>query len=141
MGSQAIPGFNGKVYISTDGGTNYTAIGEMKDATLTINSSEIDVTSFDSAGWSEFTPGLKDWEVGSEGLYIAADAGQDALFNALVNGTTVKVRLLPKAGTGNKGYQGDAILTSWEINNTTDDAVSISASFRGTGALTTYTAA
>lgn len=141
MASQAIAGFNGKVYISTDGGTTYIVIGELKDATLTLNQSEIDVTSLDSAGWSEFIAGLKDWEVSTEGLYIAGDAGQDALYNALVNGTAVKIRLLPKIGTGNKGYEGNAIITSWEINNTTDDAVSVSASFKGTGALTTYTAA
>lgn len=139
--TQAIAGYQGKVYISSDGGTTYNPIGEIRDATLTINSSEIDATSFDSGGWSEFIPGLKDWEVSAEGLYVVANAGQSALYNALVNGSTVKIRLLPKTGTGNTGYEGNAIITSWEINNTTDDAVSISASFRGTGALTTYTAA
>ncbi|MFK7695406.1 phage tail tube protein [Paenibacillus sp. HJGM_3] len=138
--TQAIAGFSGKVFISTNGGSTYSAVGEMRDATLSISNGEIDVTSFDSSGWAEYIPGLKEWEVDTEGLYVYADAGQSALYNALVNNTVVKVRLLPKNTTGQTGYQGDAFITSWEVNNTTDDAVSISASFRGTGALTTYTA-
>lgn len=140
MPTQAIAGFQGKVLISTDGGTNYIVLGEMREATLSIEAEELDATSFDSGGWSEFVSGLKSWEVESEGLYVQADAGQDALYNALVNGTKVKVRLLPKDGAGNKGFQGDAIVTSWELNPPVDDVVTVSATFRGTGALTTYTA-
>lgn len=140
MATQAFAGFNGKVYISSDGGSTYNAIGEVRDTTLSISQDEIEATSFDSAGWMEYLPGMKEWEAETEALYLYANVGQDALYNALVNGSTIKLRLLPKAGTGNKGYEGNAFVTKFEVKNATDDAVVLSASFRGTGPLNTYTA-
>lgn len=138
--TQAIAGFNGKVYISTDGGNNYTAIGEIRNAKLKIKQDEIEATSFDSGGWMEYIPGMKEWEVETEALYVYSNAGQSALYNALVNGSTVKIRLIPKNGTGNTGYQGDAFITDWEVETPVDDAVVVSANFRGTGPLQTYVA-
>lgn len=133
-------GFSGKVFISTDGGSTYTAIGECREAKLKIKQKDVDATSFDSAGWSEFIPGLKEWEVDTESLYLYGNAAQDALYNSLVGGSTVKIRLLPKNGAGNKGYEGNAFVSDWEINYKAEDAVVLSASFRGTGPLTTYIA-
>jgi predicted secreted protein len=140
MGTNAIAGFNARVSVSVDGGTSYQVIGEARDATLSISQNEIEATSFDSAGWSEYIPGLKEWSVEVEALYIPTNVAQENLFDALVNGATLKIKLLPKTGTGNTGYEGDVFVSSWEINPTPDDAVSVSVSFRGTGVLETYTA-
>lgn len=140
MATSAIAGFAARVSISTNNGTSFTMIGEARDATLNISQNEIDATSFDSAGWSEFIPGLKEWTVDIEALYVENNAGQSALYDALVNGDKVQIRLLPQNGTGNTGYEGDAFVTSWEINPTPDDVVAVSVSFRGTGVLDTYSA-
>lgn len=140
MATSAIAGFNARVSISADGGSSYQVIGEARDATLSISQNEIEATSFDSAGWSEYIPGLKEWSVDIEALYIPTNVAQENLFDALVNGTTLKIKLLPKTGTGNTCYEGDVFVSSWEINPTPDDAVSVSVSFRGTGLLETYTA-
>jgi 16S rRNA C967 or C1407 C5-methylase (RsmB/RsmF family) len=82
----------------------------------------------------------KEWSVDVEALYIPTNVGQENLFEALVDGTLLKIKLLPKTGTGNLGYEGYVFVSSWEINPTPDDAVSVSVSFRGTGVLETYTA-
>ena len=140
MASSAIAGFNARVSISIDGGTSFQLIGEARDATLSISQNEIEATSFDSAGWSEYIPGLKEWSVDVEALYIPTNVGQENLFEALVDGTLLKIKLLPKTGTGNLGYEGYVFVSSWEINPTPDDAVSVSVSFRGTGLLEQYTA-
>lgn len=140
MATSAIAGFNARVSISTDGGTTYVIVGESRDATLNISQNEIEATSFDSAGWSEYIPGLKEWTVDIEALYIPINAGQANLFDTLVEGEKIHIKLLPKTGTGNTGYQGEAFVSSWEINPTPDDAVAVSVSFRGTGELATYTA-
>ena len=140
MASSAIAGFNARVSISIDGGSSFQLIGEARDATLSISQNEIEATSFDSAGWSEYIPGLKEWSVDVEALYIPTNVGQENLFEALVDGTLLKIKLLPKTGTGNLGYEGDVFVSSWEINPTPDDAVSVSVSFRGTGLLEQYTA-
>ena len=140
MATAAIAGFNARVSVSTDGGTTFKLIGEARDATLNISQNEIEATSFDSGGWSEYIPGLKEWTVDIEALYIPTNDGQDALYDGLVAGSKVQVKLLPKTGTGNTGYKGDAFVTSWEINPTPDDAVAVSISFRGTGVLDTFVA-
>lgn len=138
--SQAFAGYSGKIYISTDGGTNYIPIGEATEMKFSIKTDDMDVTSFDSVGWKESIAGLKEWEADTSALYLYSNAGQDALYNALVNSSVLRLRLLPKTGTGNKGYQGDSIITSFEVSSKVDDIVSLSANFKGTGALSTYTA-
>jgi predicted secreted protein len=140
MATSAIAGFNARVSISADGGTSYQLIGEARDATLSVSQNEIEATSFDSAGWSEYIPGLKEWSVDIEALFIPTNIAQENLYDALVNGTGLKIKLLPKTGTGNIGYEGDVFVSSWEINPTPDDAIAVSVSFRGTGVLETFTA-
>lgn len=141
MASQAWAGYKGKVYVSTDGGSTYNAIGEVRESTLTISTEEIDVTSFDSNGWIENIAGLRSWEMSTEALYLYDNVGQEDLESALMAGNTVYMRVLPKSGTGNKGYEGEAIISSYEVNNTIDDAVVLSCEFLGKGELTTYTEA
>ncbi|WP_176392021.1 phage tail tube protein [Marininema halotolerans] len=140
MASQAIRGFEGKVYVSSDEGTTYQAIAGITDSTLTISQEELEAGSFDSKGWMEYIPGLKEWELETEGLYILADASQESLYQTLVGGSTVKVRLFPKNGVGNKGYEGEAFITSWEVENAVDDLVTVSATFRGSGEIMSVTA-
>lgn len=140
MATSAIAGFNAQVFISTNGGSTYTAIGETRDATLSITNNEIESTSFDSSGWMEVIGGLKEWEVSTESLYVYSNAGQSALYSSFVAGTSVKIRILPKNTAGLTGYVGDAIINSWEINMVPDDVISLSVGFKGTGTLATYTA-
>lgn len=140
MATNAMSGFSAKVEISVDGGTSYQTIGEARDATLSISQNEIEATTFDSAGWSEFIPGLKEWNVDIEALYVPTNVAQENLYEALVDGAMLKVKLLPKTGAGNIGYKGDVFVTSWEINPTPDDVIAVSVSFRGTGVLEQYTA-
>lgn len=141
MATQAIPGFKGNLSISNDGGTTYQTIAEMREATLTISQEELEASSFSSDGWMEYIPGLKEWELETEGIYLLADAGQDQLYDALVQGETVKVRLFPNDEDGNQGYEGEGFITSWEVNNAVDDVVSLSATLRGSGKLNQTTAA
>ncbi|MBD1372498.1 hypothetical protein IC620_09025 [Hazenella sp. IB182357] len=140
MASQAIRGFEGNIYLSKDNGTTYEAIASIKDSTLTISQKELEASSFASNGWMEYLPGMKEWELEAEGIYIHGDTVQESLYDALVNGSVVKVQLFPKDGTGNTGYEGEAFITSFEVNNAVDDIVTLSATFRGTGEMVTATA-
>jgi TP901-1 family phage major tail protein len=138
MASKAIAGFAGKLLIKN--GASFTAIAEVRDATLTIEQSEIDVTSFDSGGWVENIGGLNSFSIDCEALWRSDDTtGQDAIFSALTGGTVVTVQLFPKDATSAEGYQGDVIVTSFEVGVPIDDAVTVSISLIGTGALTAVT--
>ncbi|SMO48828.1 phage tail tube protein [Melghirimyces algeriensis] len=141
MATQAIPGFEGSIYLSKDQGTTLEKVAAIKDSTLTISQEELEASSFESNGWMEYVPGLKEWELEAEGIYLMTDAGQESLYQTLVDADTVLVRLFPKDGSGNKGYEGNAFITSWEVNNAVDDIVTLSATFRGTGEIQTITAA
>lgn len=136
MATAAVPGFNAVLAISTDGGSTYNTIGELKDFTLHLESNMINATSKDSAGWEEMIPGLKKWSISGGGLYLNANTGQDAAYNALVNGTKIKLRMRPVSTTGFDQYIGDAYINSWEVANPLEDAVAVNVSATGTGALT-----
>lgn len=135
MATQALPGYNAKLAVSTDGGSTYTDVGELRDVTLTLEADEIDATSKDSNGWREFIQGLKKWGGTAAGIYLQANVGQDALYNALVNGTTVMLRFRPKSGVGNDQFIGTAVVTHYEPAGPLDNAIAVNITFRGTGAL------
>jgi predicted secreted protein len=136
MASQATPGYKGGLYVRN--GTVSTKVAEIREATITIEQKEIDVTSFDSNGWNEYIGGLKGWEVDADALYRENDtSGQTALFTALSNGTTASINLFPRDTSSALGYSGSVIITSFEVGNTMDDAVALSLSMIGTGALST----
>ena len=139
MATQAIAGYNALLYISDDGGTTYSKIGELRDVTINVNLDAIEATSHDSGGWREFLPGLSQWGASAEALYVDADAGQDKVFSALDGKSTVKFRFTPKTGTGLEKFEGDGIITSWELSGPNDDAAAVSIEIQGTGALSKST--
>lgn len=141
MTTAAIAGYSAQFYVSDDGGTTWTALGETRDMTLSVTNNEVEATSFDSAGWMEVLGGLREWEASTESLWVYANGAQTDVFTALTGSSSVKIRFLPKTGTGLSGYTGTAICTSWEVSAAVDDVVTLSVTFKGTGALTTYTAA
>lgn len=131
--TQAIAGYNALLFLSQDGGTTYLQIGELRDVTLHKATDAIDATSHQSGGWREFNPGLSEWDASAESLYVDADAGQDAVYNALVNKTVLKFRMTPKTGTGLEKFEGDGFLMDWELTGPLDDAAAVSIEIRGTG--------
>lgn len=136
MATAAIPGFNATIEISTDGGTVYNPVGEMRDVTLQLEMAEIDATSKDSAGWGEIIAGIQRWSVTAEGLFVDGNTGQDALYDALTGRTLVKLRLRPRVASGLDQYVGDAYITGWENAEPLEDAVAVNITARGSGALT-----
>lgn len=138
MPTAAFAGFCGQVSVSTDG-NDYIVLGETRDSTLTLNQAEIDATSYNCAGWVENIPGLKSWEMSTESLFLVnQDVGQVAVFDAIIASQTIFWRFLPRQGAGRQGYYGQGFATSFEVNVPVDDAVSLSLSVIGTGALATY---
>jgi len=135
VSSQAIAGYGARLLVSTDGGATYSAVGEIRDVTLTLSLETIDVTSHDSAGWKESIPGAGSWSASGEALYVAADAAQSAVYSALVDKQKVKFRFEPQAGSGKPKYEGDGIITSWEVSGPNTDAAAVSLEIEGTGAL------
>lgn len=139
--TKAIAGLKARVYLKDDAGTTKTVLGEVKSATISINQGEIDVTTLASAGWAETIGGLRDWTCDFEGFLVPDDVQQEQLFDSLIDGQVINIDFYPEDAAGKKGYTGDAIVTSWEVEAVPDDVVSLKVSCKGTGALTSVTKA
>lgn len=144
MPTSASPGFQGQVYISIDGGSNYIPVGEAKSVSIAGSQEQLDATSFDSVGWKESIVGLKGWELTIDGFYInqsyRGNIGQVNVQDSFLGGQVVRWKILPLRGTGNIGYVGDGFVTTFDIAISVDSAVELSIGVMGTAYLDTYQA-
>ena len=112
-----------------------TLIGGQKNATLDISANTIDATTKDSEGWTEAINGDLSWSATCDGLYLVSDTGYKKLLDQMIARKPVDLTF---ADSANKLYRkGKAIITAISEDAGKDDVVSYSASFTGTGPLTT----
>lgn len=137
--ASATAGFYGGLYSVPAAPGTETRVAKARNATLSISTDTIDVTSFDTVGWAENIASFKSWTVDAELLYEPANVSQDDIRDALFNDTPLKIRLYPRDEDAMDGYEGNVIVTDYEVDIPVDDAVVISVTFTGTGALTPIT--
>lgn len=115
---------------------NATKFTHLTSCTLTIGQETIDITTFDSNGWKDFTVGDKEWSLSIEGNYAmdAAENGDEAA-DDIIAGTSHTV-LLSTEVTGDTTFSGTAWPESLDINSSQGDKVTLSVTYKGTGALT-----
>ena len=134
--------------MATVGIANGTLFGLYVGGTLVANgtshsftkSMEVrDATSKDSAGWSQSLEGLRSWEVSGDFLF-AQDAayGIDDLSAVLDARATVVLRFASTV-SADKYWNGTAYMTEISVEAGTEESMTFSASFTGTGAVN-YTA-
>lgn len=119
---------------------------------VTLNTTE--VSCKDNGDYNGVIPQNISWEVSAENLY--SDAGEAIYMNAVTNKTLVTLKFA-KAGNysatnengviGDNGHaewtvgtviaQGDAYITSFQINAPSGDNATMSVTFTGVGAFTT----
>lgn len=116
----------------TEGSTDYI-IGGQKDATLSLDSDTIDVTTKDDGDWRQFLAGLKSWTISCDALFIEGDVARQKIIQAFNNGTTVVVKFSKPTAFS---MSGNAIVTHLEFGAPLEDAFTASVEFQGTGSLT-----
>ena len=142
MATAAIPGRLASLRASTAAAStatsSQTALAELKNYTLTIDTTPIDVTNHDSSGWKEHIHGIRSWSWTADLVYLSTGAGQGALRANLLGATPALINVTFKQSTSNtsKKYQGKTRVTSFDLNTATDDAVLGTMSGVGNGALT-----
>jgi TP901-1 family phage major tail protein len=134
--TNAIPGFDGQVYISDDGGTTYNKIGELREMELSLEDELIDATSHDSGGWRENINGLNNWNITADALYIQNNVAQKDIFDALTGAVLLKVQFRPKDSVGLDQFFGDCRVSSWSQADPNDDAATAAIELQGCGDLT-----
>lgn len=139
MPTAGLPGFQGSVKIYNTNTTEWITFGEVMDSTWTFTADDLDATSYNSAGWREYIYGLQGWELNVETLYLNSDTSQDIAWNMVFGRAKQSFAFTPNnVGTG-QGYQGPAIIPSFEVGTPVDDKIVLSLVIRGTGEMTEFT--
>ena len=127
------------------------AIAESRTFTLTQNQAVIDLTNRDSAWWSQFIAGIRDWEISGDGLYIYNDLARRRLQHHYSHRNPVELDIIltlpwheavvgPHAPAaplyGKVVFTAKCILTNLTYPAPSDDAATISFTLKGTEALT-----
>lgn len=122
-----------KVNTGTEASPVWTAVAGQRNGTLNLSMDTIDVTSKDSAAWTERLAGLREWSIDFDGLLIEGDAGLQELEDAYMNHEKVQVQFVTPTGVK---YQGDAFLTDFSYEAPYGGEATASGTLSGTGALT-----
>ena len=122
-------GNEGLVHVGTD------AVGELRSWQFTENANMIETTVLSDTAQT-FSAGTTNWSGSAECFLDETDTAQTAL--TIGASATLKF-YFEGATTGDKYYTGTGLVESVDRSAATDDIVSVSFSFRGTGALTLAT--
>lgn len=110
-------------------------VGGQKNGSLNITNDTADATTKQSNGWKENIATLSSWNSSCEGLYYIDDAGYKAALDAMIAKEEVELEF---SNTSKSFYRkGRAIITSLAESAGQDGVVAYTASFTGTGPLTT----
>ena len=141
MATAAIAGYKAIVKASTATGGAQTAIGELREYTLSGTHDTFDATSHDSSGERERIGGITGWTGSAEALYLDDNATQRQVFNALNGQTKVDFSFMPIGSSSGDHWTGSGFITGHELTGPNEDAAALAIELEGTGvlALTTST--
>lgn len=112
---------------------NSTLLGYMNNVTLTMERDIAEVLAF-GAQYKEKLPTIKNWTASADGTVAFVSGGsQHKLYQAFESGEEVVLKIALDAAVY---FQGNALISNLEISGSPDDALSISASFEGSGGVT-----
>lgn len=138
--AQAIAGKDILLCVFDSTGENLYAIAGQQNLTINRSADTLETTSKDTTGgWKSYIPGMKEWSIDSDGLYVSGDSAHDALSAAFEDGSPVCVKVI-NSKTQKGLYGGLACVTDYPIEAPYDDAMTYSITLTGMGALTDLTA-
>jgi len=112
-----------------------TVIGELRSYTLENTSDTIEDTSMGDASRT-YKVGLKGFSGSASLFFDELDAGQILI----VVGSEIAIKVFPEgASSGDKFYEGNAIVTGYNISASFDGMVEAEMTFTGTGTLSLST--
>jgi len=112
-----------------------TVLGELRSYTLENTADTIEDTSMGDASRT-YKVGLKGFSGSASLFFDELDAGQILL----VVGSEIAIKVFPEgASSGDKFYEGNAIVTGYNISASFDGMVEAEMTFTGTGTLSLST--
>jgi TP901-1 family phage major tail protein len=129
--------YNGTLQVLKYDGTNMC---ELTNVTVSLSQETFDVTSKESAGWTEILPGVRSATFSAEGIadFQASNKDLADVFASFTGRTVVPIEWTNTI-TGDKKLTCNAYITSCEISAPMEDTVTYSIEFQSTGAVTSAT--
>ncbi|MED3691305.1 phage tail tube protein [Peribacillus butanolivorans] len=117
----------------TDAVPVYSPVGGQRNANLAEEVGEIDLTTEDSNGASEFGHGLYSATIECDGLYIPTSTGYQGLKGAFRGRKSIKVQIQED---GENTEEATCLITNMETDAPYDGETTYTASLRVSGAIT-----
>ena len=134
--AKAVAGKDILLMIWDKAGTNLLAIAGQQGLTINRSTDSLEVTTKDTVGgWKSFLAGMKEWSIDNDGLFVADDESHKELSGYFDRGDLVCLKVVNNK-TGKDMFGGLAAITDYSLEAPYDDAMTYSATFSGTGALT-----
>lgn len=116
----------------------YTVLGGQSGASLSRSASTFEVTDKNSGGWTEAMASFKSWSIECDAFVVLGDTAMEQLVTSFNAGTPLDISIRVGATTDANGYTmtGAVLITDFPEEYPQDDAVVISLTLTGTGALT-----
>ena len=127
------------LYISTDGGTNYTLVGSATNATLTINNETLDVTKKGNNGHRALAYGQQSATISAEGFVKYDDTiGSEQLRSTAIGSTddTNYMARFTSGVTGDNEVRFNAVIASFEESAAVDEMATYSITIESSGTIT-----
>lgn len=115
----------------------WTALGNTRDVTLSLEAGEADVTTRANSGWRATVATLKEASVEFEMVWDTADAGFTAIKNAFFGNDPIGLQVLD--ATGGQGLQADFSITNFSRNEALEEAITVSVTAKVTYSTTAPT--
>ncbi|WEQ79940.1 phage major tail protein [Streptococcus dysgalactiae subsp. equisimilis] len=116
-------------------GANLLAISGQQGLTINRTADSIEVSSKDTkGGWKSKIPGMKEWSIDNDGLYVPSDETHKQLGEAFEKSEFVCIKVIN--GKTQKGmFGGLASVSDYSLEAPYDDGMTYSISLEGNGAL------
>tara|TARA_R110000824_G_scaffold741_4_gene4602 strand:+ start:5868 stop:6311 length:444 start_codon:yes stop_codon:yes gene_type:complete len=112
----------------------WSAIGNARDVTLSLEAGEADASTRGSDGWRETIQALKDGSIEFELAADSSDAAFTAIKTAFFDGTSIDVVALdgPQATAGSQGLRMIAAVSAFSRSEPLEDTVTVSVTLKPT---------
>jgi hypothetical protein len=125
-----ILGKDAKIYQGAPGAEleAMTEMSNVRDATLSLEAGEADITTRANSGWRATAPTLREATCEFEMVWDPADTGFTAIKTAFLTGATIELAPLtgPRDTAGSQGLKGSYAITSFTRNEALEEAITVS---------------
>lgn len=108
-------------------------IGGQKSTSISMSADTLDASCKDSGDWYINISGAKQWSASCDGVIFLNDAGYKAAVDAFMNSTAIKAVFKNESATIH--YEGEAYITSLDLDAPYEDLTTYSMEVSGAGKL------